>query len=331
MKLERLGERSLIEAIRKEFARPGKNIRIGIGDDAAVLKPGKLPLILTKDLLVEDVDFIRKIHPAYYVGRKSLNVNLSDVAAMGGNPKYALLGLGFPSDLPTTWVKEFMAGFESAARRAGVKLIGGDISKAKQIVISVTVLGEGKKPVTRSGARPGHLIFVSGFLGDAKLGFVLTMKGLALGGDKSADRLLRAFLDPVPQIELGRELAQKNIASSMIDISDGLSVDLMHLCEESGTGAEIDLQSLPLSPGMKKFGGKRAVEYALHGGEDFELLFTATLEKEKLLEGPKKRFRITKIGRMTRKKGIFALDPYGAKRPLRVKGYEHFTSKETSR
>jgi thiamine-monophosphate kinase len=331
MKLERLSERSLIAAIRKEFARPGKNIRIGIGDDAAVLRPGKLPLILTKDLLVEDVDFIRKIHPAYYIGRKSLNVNLSDVAAMGGNPKYALLGLGFPADLPTNWVREFMAGFESAARQARVQLIGGDISRAKQIVISVTVLGEAKKPVTRSGAGPGHLIFVSGCLGDAKLGFVLTLKGLALGGNQSADRLLRAFLDPVPQIELGRELAQKNIASSMIDISDGLSVDLMHLCEESGTGAEIELQSLPLSPGMKKFGGKRAVEYALHGGEDFELLFTATLEKERLLEGLKKKFRITNIGRITRRKGIFALDPCGAKRSLSVKGYEHFTSKETNR
>ncbi len=325
MKLERIGERELIAAIRKEFSPAGGKVRLGIGDDAAVLKPGPLPLILTKDLLVEDVDFIRAIHPAYAIGRKSLNVNLSDIAAMGGVPKYALLGLAFPPDLPSDWIREFLAGFGSAARRSGVDLIGGDISRAQTIMISVTVLGEGKNPIGRSGAKPGHRIFVSGCLGDAKLGFILTMKGFSPGRDNRADPVLRAFLDPEPRITLGRELARRKIPSSMIDISDGLSVDLMHLCQESGTGAEIELEKLPLSPGMRKFGGKKAVEYALHGGEDFELLFTAPPGKQALVEDLNKRFKITVIGRMTAKKGIYAIDSSGRKKPLEIKGYEHFT------
>jgi len=325
MKLRRLGERELIAAIRKEFSGSGPKAVLGIGDDAAVIRPGRIPLIVTKDLLVEDVDFIRSLHPARSIGRKSLNVNLSDIAAMGGNPKYALLGLAFPPDLSLTWVSEFLAGFGSAARQAGVALIGGDVSKALTIIISVTVLGEGKHVIKRSGARPGHRIYVSGCLGDAKLGFLLTLKGLRLGRSKSADPILRAFLDPVPRIALGRELARRDIPSSMIDVSDGLSVDLMHICDESGAGAEIELQRLPLSPGMRTFGGKKALDYALHGGEDFELLFTAAPGKQNLLESLKKRFKISMIGRMTREKGIYTVDRRGRKSRLEIKGYEHFT------
>ena len=325
MKLRRLGERELIAAIRKEFSGSGPKAVLGIGDDAAVIRPGRIPLIVTKDLLVEDVDFIRSLHPARSIGRKSLNVNLSDIAAMGGNPKYALLGLAFPPDLSLTWVSEFLAGFGSAARQASVALIGGDVSKALAIIISVTVLGEGKHVIKRSGARPGHRIYVSGCLGDAKLGFLLTLKGLRLGRSKSADPILRAFLDPVPRIALGRELARRDIPSSMIDVSDGLSVDLMHICDESGAGAEIELQRLPLSPGMRTFGGKKALDYALHGGEDFELLFTAAPGKQNLLESLKKRFKISMIGRMTREKGIYTVDRRGRKSRLEIKGYEHFT------
>jgi len=325
MKLRRLGERELIAVIRKRFSESRKDIVLGIGDDAAVIRPGRSPLILTKDLLVEDVDFIRTLHPAYSIGRKSLNVNLSDIAAMGGIPKYALLGLGFPSNLSLTWVNEFMAGFGSAARQAGVALIGGDISKAPAIMISVTVVGEGKHSIKRSGAKPGDQVYVSGFLGDAKLGFLLTMKGFRLGRSKSADPILRAFLDPAPRIALGRELARRKIPSSMIDISDGLSVDLMHICEESGTGAEIELGRLPLSPGMRTFGGKKALNYALHGGEDFELLFTAALGKQEVLRRLDKRFKITRIGRITSRKGIYALDRFGREKRLEIKGYQHFT------
>jgi thiamine-monophosphate kinase len=218
-----------------------------------------------------------------------------------------------------------MAGFGSAARQAGVALIGGDISKARVIMISVTVLGEGKHLVKRSGARPGDRIYVSGCLGDAKLGLLLTMKGFRLGRSKRADPVLRAFLDPAPRIALGRELAGRNIPSSMIDISDGLSVDLMHICEESGTGAEIELERLPLSSGMRALGGKKALDYALHGGEDFELLFTAAPEKQTLLESLSKRIKITLIGRITRNKGIYSVDRFGRKKRLEIKGYEHFT------
>jgi thiamine-monophosphate kinase len=324
MKLKSLGERELIALIRQEFSGRRKDILLGIGDDAAVLRPGKYFSVITKDLLVENVDFIRRLHPAFYIGRKSLNVNLSDIAAMGAAPKYALLGLGLPRDLSVEWIQEFLAGFKSAARRERVALVGGDISKASKITISVTVIGEGQTIVRRDGARSGDLVFVSGTLGDAKLGFMLMNRGATLGRDRITDAALRAFLDPVPRVALGQKISGGKIASSMIDTSDGLSVDLMHLCEESGTGAEIDLTELPLSAGMKAFGGRNAFRYALHGGEDFELLFTVRPRKIKAVAGLQRIHKITPIGRIIREKGIFAVDRRGRRMPLAVRGYEHF-------
>lgn len=323
MKLQKLAERELISAIHKEFSQLREDIILGIGDDAAVIKQGRIPLILTTDMLVEDVDFIRKIHPAFYLGRKSLNINLSDIAAMGGRPKFALLGLGLPLRLDTAWVNNFFHGFKSAARLAGVALVGGDISESKKITISVTVVGQGKNIVQRNGGRHGHFLFVSGFLGDAKLGFLLMKKGYKFGDDRRADPLLRAFLDPVPQLLLGEELARLKIASSMIDTSDGLSVDLFHLCQESNTGAEVYLENLPFSPGMHLF-GKNRIELALHGGEDFQLLFSVPPGKLRSIQKLQKKYKITFIGKMLCQKGIFTVEARGQRKPLEPKGYEHF-------
>jgi thiamine-monophosphate kinase len=323
MRLRTLGERGLIRAIRKEFSESRKDIILGIGDDAAVVKPCRKPLILTKDLLFEGVDFISSLHPPFFLGRKSLNVNLSDIAAMGGIPKYALLGLGLPSNFDILWIKEFLSGFHSAARGGGVLLIGGDLSSANKISISVTVIGEGKNIIRRSGGKPSHILFVSGFLGDSKQGFLLLKRGLKLGDDKRADPLLKAFLDPVPQISLGNELARRGLASAMIDVSDGLSVDLLHICEESGCGAKIELGRLPLSPSLRYF-QKRPFPFALHGGEDFQLLFSVADRNLQSILRLQKKFRMTEIGRLTRRKGIFLIDRKGRKRQLPIKGYEHW-------
>jgi thiamine-monophosphate kinase len=173
MKLTGLDEGELVEAIRRDFGRKGKGLELGIGDDAAVLRSGSRKgerLLLTTDLLVEDVDFRRSIHPPFLLGRKSLSVNLSDIAAMGGRPRFALLGLALPRRSSPEWVNEFFRGFRSVGREAGLALIGGDLSGAEKIVISVTVMGAARHVVTRGGARPGDYLFVSGPLGDAAAG-----------------------------------------------------------------------------------------------------------------------------------------------------------------
>jgi thiamine-monophosphate kinase len=321
-----LGERGLIELIRKSFPARGKNVLLGIGDDAAVLRPGCEPLILTKDLLVEDVDFLRDRHPAFFVGRKSLSVNLSDIAAMGGTPRAALLGLGMPGDLPLGWIRAFLKGFAAAGRDYRVDLIGGDVSGSREIVISVTLIGEGEPLVTRSGARPGDGVYVSGTLGDAALGFALIEAGASIRCRGAKADLVKAFLDPVPQLALGRALALRGLASAMIDISDGLSVDLRHLAEESGVGAAIETAALPLSAGMRACGGEYALKYALHGGEDFQLLFTVRPSpgNDAALAAVAKRYPLTRIGRIFEKKGIFAVDAAGRRTLLPARGYEHF-------
>jgi thiamine-monophosphate kinase len=322
MKLRSLGERELVSSIREEFSAKTKNLVLGIGDDTAVIRGPKASCLLTTDLLIEDLHFTVSSHPPRYLGRKSLNVNLSDIAAMGGRPRFALLGLALRKGLGKAWVRGFFAGLKAAAMEAGVTLVGGDISAAKRIVVSITVIGEAASFIRRSGARPGDLIFVSGYLGDAAAGLRLLREGYRLGQDKRADHLLRAFLDPAPQIALGRALSRRRAANAMIDTSDGLSVDLLHLCEESGTGAEIDLERLPLSPAIRTF-EKKPERLALQGGEDYQLLFAVSRGKASKIAGLTKRFRLQQIGRMTRGKGVQVVNERGKKRALAVKGYEH--------
>jgi thiamine-monophosphate kinase len=322
MKLRSLRERELISSIRKGFSARGRNLVLGIGDDAAVVRGAKGLCLLTTDLLIEDVHFITSLHPPHYLGRKSLNVNLSDIAAMGGRPTFALLGLALRKGLGRAWVRSFLGGLKAAAGEAGVALIGGDISAAKRTVVSVTIIGEAGSPIRRSGARPGDLIFVSGCLGDAAAGLRLLRRGYRLGKDSQADCLLRAFLDPVPQLALGQALSRLKAASSMIDTSDGLSVDLLHLCEESGTGAEIDLGLLPLSPAIRAL-EKKPERLTLHGGEDYQLLFTSSSDKLAKILSLQKKFALHRIGRMTRRKGIFTIDREGRRRLLKAGGYQH--------
>ncbi len=323
MRLSSLGERDLVSFIAKEFPKKGRDVILGIGDDAALVAPGKNPVILTKDLLVERIDFLKGLHPPRSLGRKSLNVSLSDIAAMGGRPRFALLGLGFPPSTRASWVAEFLRGFKSAALESGVRLIGGDISRAGETFISVTVIGEAEKAVTRNGGRPGDLLYVSGFLGDARAGLLLLGRGFKPGTRGKARPLLRAFLDPAPQLKLGRELARRKLASAMIDLSDGLSVDLMHLCQAGGTGAEVVLEKLPLSPAIRAF-IPRPLPLALHGGEDFQLLFAVPPKNRTALRNLKPGAPVHEIGRLTARKGVFIIDARGGKKPLEPRGYEHF-------
>lgn len=322
MRLKHIGERRLIERIRRAFDDRRPDILLGIGDDAALVRcPERL--LLTTDVLVEDEDFRRADHPPRLLGRKALNVNLSDIAAMGGRPLHALVGLALPGDIDETWLRQFMAGLGSAARAAGVALVGGDLSRSSQIMISVTVTGEARSPVTRSGARPGDAIFVSGTLGDAAGGLRLLDKGAINGVAKPVRPLVKAFLDPEPRLKLGALLARRGLASAMIDISDGLSVDLRHICEESGAGAEVEAARVPISPALARF-ARAPLDMALNGGEDFELLFTVRPAKEAAVEALAKTWVISRIGRMTAGRAIRLIDANGRKTPLRAGGYEHF-------
>ena len=322
MRLNELGERRLIRLISRFFGGPRPDVLLGIGDDAALVRsPGSL--LLTKDILVEDQDFRRALHPPRLLGRKALNVNFSDIAAMGGRPLHALVGLAVPGDTEWAWLRSFMTGMRSAAREAGAALVGGDLSRADKIFISVTVTGAAGHPVTRGGARPGDGIFVSGTLGDAAQGFRI-LEGSPKGGrgGRSAS-LVRAFLDPRPRLELGALLARRRLASAMIDISDGLSVDLAHICEESRVGAEVDLDRIPLSPALKRASSDPLAE-ALDGGEDFELLFTVRPKSAVHVRKLAGKFALTEIGRITAGRKILAVASGKKSRPLRAGGYDHF-------
>jgi len=208
MRLKYLGERRVISRIRRTFDEKRADILLGIGDDAALVRgPGKL--LLTTDILVEDEDFRAGDHPPRLLGRKALNINLSDIAAMGGRPLHALVGMAMPGHTDEGWLRQFMAGFRSAAREAGVVLVGGDLSQAEKIMIAVTVTGEATFPVKRGGARAGDAIYVSGTLGDAAGGLRLLEKGGIRGVVKPVRPLVEAFLDPSPRLKLGALLARR--------------------------------------------------------------------------------------------------------------------------
>ena len=259
----------------------------GLGDDAAWLKTAASTLI-TCDLLIEDVHFLRELHPPRLLGRKALSVNLSDLAAMAGIPQYALLAAAFPRDLTLEYADELMTGFLEVALEHKVELIGGDTTASDKLCLCVTVLGTpaADKPVLRSGAKPGDEVWVSGSLGDAALGFELLKKSRAGQLDISdfhhSSLLVRHF-DPSPRVEAGSRLA--HLAHAMIDLSDGLLSDLGRILEESGKSqtlrAVIELERVPLSPDFREYyGGKplsseEALSLMLTGGEDYELLFTA--------------------------------------------------------
>jgi len=325
MKLNELTEKELIAGIRKDFGiKSQETVELGISDDAAVIKSGGKKIVLTKDLLIEDVHFIFSSHPPALLGRKSLCINLSDIAAMGCTPKYALLGLGLPAKIKAEWVQEFFSGFKEASLEYNTALIGGDVTQADKVVISISLIGEGERYIRRGGAKPGDLLFVSGTLGDSAQGLIMSKQGIGLGEGLNKDFLLRAFYDPVPRVPLGEKLAEQNLASAMIDISDGLSVDLGHICEESSSGAEIELNRIPISAELSSV-RENPLDLALHGGEDYQLLFAVPPEKEKQVLNLFSKFKITKIGCFISGKDIFIKGKNGTRKLMEIKGYQHFT------
>jgi thiamine-monophosphate kinase len=260
-------ERSLIQQIRRIAASSVNTaVKMGIGDDCAILrlKPG-YELLVTTDLCIENVHFRRAWHPPAAVGHRCLTRGLSDIAAMGGEPLACFLSLGLPADLPQAWITGFLRGLLALAKRHRVELAGGDVSSAPQIAADIIVTGQvpSGTAVLRSGASFGDRIYVTGSLG----GSAGTLKQLSAGQAIKPTKSNPHFY-PTPRLKVGDYLRNRGLATSMIDISDGLSVDLTHICDESGVAAILMSNMVPIARNAD-------LELALHGGEDYELLFTA--------------------------------------------------------
>lgn len=343
-------ERAFLAALKRRFGKMAPPAPRGIGDDAAVLEAAGNLVLASTDCLIENRHF-RRGEPPFLLGRKCLAVNLSDIAAMGGRPAGFLLTLGLPGDLPGRYLGRFLDGLRSASAEWNAPLLGGDTSgSAGVLIVSITILGLTRdRPLTRSGARPGDGVYVSGPLGGSALGRRLLETGWGLSRDgRSAvatrSRLkltpaersrgaaaLALHLDPAPRLALGRLLAAKRLASAAIDLSDGLSLDLARLADASGVGARLLTQALPIHLSARALAPRLGIDpltLALHGGEDYELLFTVPASKERLLDALAARdpaCRALFIGRVTsRRHGLTLEDPDGSSRRLPVAGYDHF-------
>jgi thiamine-monophosphate kinase len=334
VKLGELGEFGLISRIAAGISG-GNGVITGIGDDAAVttLPPGR-QLLTSTDMLLEGVHFRCTWHDPYLLGRKSLAVNISDIAAMGGISRWSTLSLAIPPDCALEFLDDFTRGFLSMAAEHGVALIGGDTCRSKNgLIISVTIMGEQAPEliVRRSGASPGDEIWVTGTIGDAALGLALLEGKITPSRQgRGDDYLISRLLDPTPRTEAGRALAESGLVSAMIDISDGLMADFEHIAEQSGVGGTIRLSDLPLSDAFRTI-AETFPEFphhlALSGGEDYELAFTAPRDnREKIFEIMKKcGVQATPVGIVTDSPGVTAVQLDGCPYAPQHHGFTHFT------
>ena len=316
-----VSEFQFINHIKKRFSLDR------IGDDCAVLsKDGTTDLLISADLLIEDIDFRLDWAAPEQIGHKALAVSLSDIAAMGGTPTLAMLSIGVPQTLwDSEFTERFYEGWFDLASKFGVELIGGDTSSSpEKLVIDSIILGEVPKgmAIMRSGARPDDAIFVSGTLGGASGGLRLLKAGGSPtnSNDSEANRISKQ-LRPRPQVELGKRLHELGIVTSMIDISDGLGSDLKHICEASGVGAVLDGESIPIDPSLYdvvRF--DEAFDLAINGGEDFELLFTVG-ESDLPALGD---LPVSRIGTISSEQGDLAISRNGTVETLVPSGFQHF-------
>jgi thiamine-monophosphate kinase len=315
-----MNEPRFVAALQKKFPfRRGA----GIGDDASIVRCGKTFQLISTDLLIEDIHFrFRDLSPAQ-LAEKALAVNLSDIAAMGGRAQYFYLGLGFPDGLPGGYLGAFFSGLSRAARNWRLELAGGDYSRSAKMVIAITIVGTAARPVRRSGARPGDWIGITGPTGASALGLELLLAG------KKSSPFIRCHQHPLPQVEKGLLLAR--FAHAMIDLSDGLLLDLSRVLRASAVGAELDYEKLPVSPAFRlacRRNGLDEKELVLAGGEDYELLFTIAPEGERRLRRLGMSYHL--IGRVTAGRRLLLRE--GGRR-LRVArfGFDHFAAPEDPR
>jgi thiamine-monophosphate kinase len=338
-------ENKLIRRILGKSSRSSglhSDLSLGIGDDAALFIPRSgCQTILTCDWFLEGTHFLRDRHPADSVGWKSLARAVSDVAAMGGTPRCFLLSLALPSELTGRWLTDFLGGLRRASRRLRCPIAGGDTTRQNRVLINVTVVGEvrSRLALLRSGARASEIIFVSGRLGEADAG--LSRLRASRGKIRSSDPVLRKHLYPQPRIALGQWLADHQLATAAMDLSDGLSTDLARLCASSTVGATIDASKLAQATvqhaWVSKWNGNarsgsgnptsaanKALLLALNGGDDYELLFTVAGSQAHRIPSRYGGLKLTAIGEITRGHRIELLQSDGRTTPLKPGGWDPF-------
>lgn len=326
-------EGEFVRWLRTLTSAKSPQVRMGIGDDAAVVRVGRdRDLILTADLSIEGVHFTTGLHPPRSIGHRALARSLSDVAAMGGVPRFALISVAFTRTSSRAWIEEFYAGLLDLAARFGVEVIGGDTSVVRRgAMIDVMLAGEVVRgsALLRSAARPGDLIFISGRLGQSARGLELLRSRArrrrtrrARWENPEAANAVRSHLYPEPRCELARWLQQGGIASAMMDISDGLSTDLIRFCEASRTGAKVDAWRIPRPAAISP---KHSLDLALNGGEDYELLFT--IPKVRVAKVPRSHRGVPVhcIGTICRSREVLLVREGGGCSPLTAAGYDHFS------
>lgn len=315
-------EREFVAWLRRQSQSHPAGLRLGIGDDASLITPtAGHEIILTSDLSIEGVHFLRDRHPPDAIGHRALARSLSDVAAMGGKPRFALVSLALSQRVDRLWVERFYRGLFRLARRFGVVIVGGDTSlSAKVTMADVTVVGEVARgqALLRTGAKPGDAIYVAGTLGLAAAGLRMLRSRLK----RPRPEVLHAHLYPEPQCRLGQFLSEKRLASAAIDLSDGLSLDLQRLLEASGVGAEVAEERIPVPSAA----GPRAtaLSLALHGGEDYKLLFTVPPSKVSRLPAAFEGIRLYEVGRVCARGNGMLIEGRNGTRPLVSGGYDHF-------
>lgn len=315
-----LSEEELLEAIRRVLSGAGPEVRVGVGDDAAVLAPTGGELVVTTDVLVEDVHFVRGSTGARDLGHKVIAVNVSDIAAMAASPRSAVCALTLPQDVEAAWVMELFGGMREACEEYALWLVGGDLSRGREVSIAVTVTGEVApgRAVLRSGARPGDHVVVTGELGGSSAGLRLT--SLRTMPTKEQRALIRRHLRPTARVGEAGVLAGHG-ATAMMDISDGLALDLSRLCGASGVGATIAIADVPVAH-------LATLEDALGGGEDYELL--ATMPDEAALEAARGELKeafgvpLVVIGRIVEGAAVTTVVDDGTERPVEPTGWDHF-------
>jgi len=329
-----LGEHGLIARLRARVPPPPAWLAVGIGDDAAVVEPPRNQLeVLTTDVLVEGVHFDRRFSTAADIGHKALAVNLSDLAAMGAEPRSALLSLALPAALAVAEFDALLDGFLALAARHRLALVGGNLAQSPgPLVVDVTAVGavRRRRALTRAGGRPEDELFLSGRIGGAAAGLArLQALGAALAaGDPEAEETVRRYRRPDPRVRLGLVVARNRAASACVDLSDGLADAVRQLAAASGTGAELDAGEIPVEPGARAWSerqGRDALADAVAGGEDYELLFAVPRRRRRAFLAAARLVKdttVTRIGRLT-PPGAVVLARDGRTAPLPA-GFAHF-------
>jgi thiamine-monophosphate kinase len=328
---QKISENKIIQLLQKRYPSRSPLLKKGIGDDAAVIRPhgSNEYWAITTDMLLEEVDFRFERTTPRQLGHKSIAVNLSDLAAMGVQPRFYTVSLAMPQDINEHWIQDFYAGLTACGSAHGAILIGGDLSSSHNgIMISITALGESlnRKVLYRSGGRPGDLLYVTGTLGCSAAGLKLLQAGNLRPRSQAQRAALHVHRTPEPRCAAGQWLAQSNSIHCMMDISDGLSIDLSRMCAAGRIDAEIRLADIPIFPESHLW-NCNPLDLALHGGEDYELLFAVPKAKKKLLEQnyPSDFPQITEIGSLIEGRGKIWISEPGKKRKQHpVRGFDHF-------